>query len=87
MSGSGGTPRVVLVGEETARIVEAVGVVAGITGTMPTIVGGLAVLCRVQHAHRATTDLDTWTAATPAPTRSSRSCWPRPALRGATPPE
>ena len=59
MSGSGATPRVVLVGEETARIVEAVGVVAGITGTTPTIVGGLAVLCRVQHAHRATTDLDT----------------------------
>lgn len=58
VSGSTGRPRVVLVGEETARIVEAIGVVAGLTGTAPTIVGGLAVLCRVQHAHRATTDLD-----------------------------
>lgn len=56
---SGSHPRVVLVGEETARIVEAIGVVASLSGTTPTIVGGLAVLCRVQHAHRATTDLDT----------------------------
>ncbi len=59
MSGSGGRPRVALLGEETARIVEAIGVVAGLTETTPTVVGGLAVLCRVQHAHRATTDLDT----------------------------
>jgi len=88
VSGNAGHPRVVLVGEETARIVEAIGVVAGLWGTTPTIVGGLAVLCRVQHAHRARTDLDTLNRRNAgSPTRSWRSCWPCPAQRGGTPRE
>ena len=52
-------PRLVLAGWETRRLVEAIGVVAQLASTTPTVVGGLAVLCRVQRAHGATTDLDT----------------------------
>lgn len=52
-------PHVLLVGNETLRLVEAIGVVADIIGETPTIVGGVAVLCRVHRAHRATSDLDT----------------------------
>ncbi|WP_157732583.1 prevent-host-death protein [Cellulomonas sp. PSBB021] len=55
---SGDVPHVVLVGDETRRLVDAIGVVAGVLGEPPTIVGGVAVLCRVQRAHRATSDLD-----------------------------
>lgn len=58
MSGDVHLPRVTLLGEETRRIVAAIPVVAGLSGTTPTVVGGLAVLCRVAQAHRATTDLD-----------------------------
>jgi hypothetical protein len=59
VSGSAATPHVLLVGDETRRLVEAIGVVADIIGETPTIVGGVAVLCRVHRAHRATSDLDT----------------------------
>lgn len=52
-------PHVLLVGDETRRLVEAIGVVADIVGETPTIVGGVAVLCRVHRAYRATSDLDT----------------------------
>lgn len=58
MSGSEEIPHVVLIGEQTRRLVEAINVVADISGSTPTIVGGLAVLCRVRRAHRATADLD-----------------------------
>lgn len=58
MSGSEEIPHVVLIGEQTRRLVEAINVVAGISGSTPTIVGGLAVLCRVRRARRATADLD-----------------------------
>ncbi len=58
MSGSRERARIYLVGTETRRIVEAIRVVAELSGTTPTIVGGLAVLCRVARAHRATNDLD-----------------------------
>lgn len=56
MSGSAEIPHVILVGDQTRRLVEAINVVTGVSGTMPTIVGGLAVLCRVRRAHRATAD-------------------------------
>lgn len=46
MSGSDGPPRVHLVGQETRRVVEAIEVVAQSSDATPTIVGGLAVLCR-----------------------------------------
>ena len=59
MSGSAGTPHVLLIGDETRRLVEAIRVVADISGQTPTVVGGVAVLCRVHSAHRATSDLDT----------------------------
>lgn len=59
MSGSAGTPHVLLVGDETRRLVEAIHVVADIIGETPTVVGGIAVLCRVHRAYRATSDLDT----------------------------
>lgn len=52
-------PHVLLVGNETLRLVQAIGVVADIIGETPTIVGGVAVLCREHRAHRATSDLDT----------------------------
>ncbi|WP_087509096.1 hypothetical protein [Cellulomonas iranensis] len=58
MSGDTTTPHVLLVGDETFRLVEAIGAVGGIIGAAPTIVGGVAVLCRVRRAHRATSDLD-----------------------------
>lgn len=58
MSGSEEIPHVVLIGEQTRRLVEAINAVADISGSTPTIVGGLAVLCRVRRAHRATADLD-----------------------------
>lgn len=47
MSGSAEMPYVVLVGDETRRLVEAIRVVADIIGQTPTVVGGIAVLCRV----------------------------------------
>jgi hypothetical protein len=59
VSGSAGTPHVLLIGDETRRLVEAIRVVADISGQTPTVVGGVAVLCRVHSAHRATSDLDT----------------------------
>src|SRR5450830_58718 len=59
VSGSAGTPHVVLVGGETRRLVEAIHVVADIIGETPNVVGGIAVLCRVHRAYRATSDLDT----------------------------
>lgn len=59
MSGSTEIPHVLLVGDETRRLVEAIGVVASIIGETPTIAGGVAVLCRVHRAHRGTSDLDT----------------------------
>ena len=59
MSGSAETPHVLLVGDETRRLVEAIRVVAEIIGETPTVVGGIAVLCRVHRAYRATSDLDT----------------------------
>src|SRR5665648_745048 len=59
VSGSAGTPHVLLVGDETRRLVEAIRVVADISGQTPTVVGGIAVLCRVHRAYRATSDLDT----------------------------
>ena len=59
MSGSAGTPHVLLVGDETRRLVEAIRVVADIIGETPIVVGGIAVLCRVHRAYRATSDLDT----------------------------
>jgi hypothetical protein len=59
VSGSAGTPHVLLIGDETRRLVEAIRVVADISGQAPTVVGGVAVLCRVRRAHRATSDLDT----------------------------
>ena len=55
MSGSEQIPHVVLIGEQTRRLVEAINAVAEISGSTPAIVGGLAVLCRVR---RATADLD-----------------------------
>jgi len=59
VSGSAEMPYVVLVGDETRRIVEAIRVVADIIGETPTVAGGIAVLCRVHRVYRATSDLDT----------------------------
>jgi hypothetical protein len=59
VSGSAPMPHVVLMGDETRRLVEAIRVVTDIIGEMPTVVGGIAVLCRVHRAYRATSDLDT----------------------------
>jgi hypothetical protein len=49
---------VTFVGEAMVRVVQAVDVVAKLTGERPVVVGGLAVMCRLSRAHRATVDLD-----------------------------
>lgn len=48
-----------LVGAEMARLFGAVPEVEALTGTRVVVVGGLAVMCRLRRAYRATSDLDT----------------------------
>ena len=50
--------RVSLVGSDMLAVVQAVHEVRELTGARPVVIGGLAVLCRVEHPHRATVDLD-----------------------------
>ncbi|WP_241996407.1 prevent-host-death protein [Kribbella antiqua] len=47
-----------LVGDTMAGVVQAVESVRKLTGDLPVVVGGLAVICRLSSAHRATVDLD-----------------------------
>jgi hypothetical protein len=49
---------VVFVGDAMLPVVTAVNTVADLISSPPVVVGGLAVLCRLTHAHRATIDLD-----------------------------
>jgi hypothetical protein len=56
---SGDPPVVALAGAATARLVRAVPEVERTAGRRVTVVGGVAVLCRVSAPHRATVDLDT----------------------------
>lgn len=49
---------VVFVGDTMAAVVQAVDDVELLVASRPVIVGGLAVLCRLSTAYRATTDLD-----------------------------
>ena len=52
-------PKVELVGLAMRALVGAVPELAGRTGSPVIVVGGLAVLCRLGTAYRATSDLDT----------------------------
>jgi hypothetical protein len=54
-----GEPRVELIGSAMHALVGAVPELAGRTGNPVIVVGGLAVLCRLGTAYRATSDLDT----------------------------
>jgi hypothetical protein len=50
--------RVEFAGDAMFRIVEAARTVREVLGEPPVVVGGLAVMCRLHTAHRATLDLD-----------------------------
>lgn len=52
-------PVVTLVGSGLAPLVDAIPRIEELTGERPIIIGGLAVMCRLTSAHRATTDIDT----------------------------
>ncbi|OLT03797.1 hypothetical protein BJF90_03815 [Pseudonocardia sp. CNS-004] len=55
-----GEPKaVILAGTSMTRLVSAIPVVAEHTGRAVVLVGGLAVMCRLDAPYRATTDLDT----------------------------
>lgn len=59
MSGSELTPSVTLFGPATGALVMAIPEIETLTGRPVTLVGGLAVLCRLSRAYRATSDVDT----------------------------
>ncbi len=50
--------RVTFIGNAMAAVVQGVGEVRALIGQPPVVVGGLAVMCRLSRAYRATTDLD-----------------------------
>ena len=52
-------PFVNLVGASMSAIVQAIPEIEARTGREATVIGGLAVLCRLGAAYRATSDLDT----------------------------
>lgn len=53
-------PAEVLIGQEMRRLISAIPIVQAAAGGAPVVVvGGLAVMCRLGRAHRATSDLDT----------------------------
>ncbi|MDG4822680.1 hypothetical protein O7635_12545 [Asanoa sp. WMMD1127] len=54
-----GNPIVDLAGTSMSALALAIPAVAARTGRKVTVVGGLAVVCRLSRAYRATTDLDT----------------------------
>jgi hypothetical protein len=58
---SGEPPFVSLAGTETGRLFRALPEVEALVGRPVTVIGGLAVMCRLARSHRATTDLDTAT--------------------------
>ncbi|MEH3076874.1 MAG: nucleotidyl transferase AbiEii/AbiGii toxin family protein [Quadrisphaera sp.] len=51
-------PRATFIGDAMASVVQAIVEVEQTSGRPAVVVGGLAVLCRLSHAHRATVDLD-----------------------------
>lgn len=55
---SGNPPVVNLIGTSMSALVHAVTATREITGQDVIVIGGLAVICRLSTAHRATTDLD-----------------------------
>jgi len=59
VSGDSLSPTVRLAGPQMKGIVEAIPLVRDMTGQVPTVIGGLAVMCRLARPHRVTTDLDT----------------------------
>lgn len=61
MSGDHTAPTVELLGASMLGLVQAIPEIERRTGRSVTVVGGLAVLCRLSTAHRVTTDLDTVT--------------------------
>jgi len=59
VSGSGSLPIVDLVGTSMSGLVQAIPVIAARTGKEVIVIGGLAVVCRLNRPYRATSDLDT----------------------------
>lgn len=59
MSGSEPVPVVELVGTSMSGLVQAIPVIAARTGRQVIVIGGLAVVCRLNRPYRATSDLDT----------------------------
>jgi hypothetical protein len=60
-----GIPAVDLAGKSMVAIVQAIPELEARTGRRAIVIGGLAVLCRLGTAYRATSDLDTPTAELP----------------------
>jgi hypothetical protein len=52
------TPRVELLGAQMSALAYAIRTTQILTGRPVTVIGGLAVVCRVSSPHRATSDLD-----------------------------
>lgn len=59
MSGSPNVPVVDLLGSPMSALVGAIPVITARTGRQVTLIGGLAVVCRLTRPYRATSDLDT----------------------------
>ena len=52
------TPRVELLGAQMSALADAIRTTQTLTGQPVTVIGGLAVICRLSSPHRATSDLD-----------------------------
>jgi hypothetical protein len=50
--------RVTFIGDAMAAVVQGVEEVRTLIGHPPVVAGGLAMMCRLSHPYRATTDLD-----------------------------
>lgn len=59
VSGSEPLPVIDLVGTSMSGLVQAIPVIAARTGREVIVIGGLAVVCRLNRPYRATSDLDT----------------------------
>jgi hypothetical protein len=51
-------PRVELLGAQMSALADAIRTIQTLTGQPVTVIGGLAVICRLSSPHRATSDLD-----------------------------
>lgn len=88
VSGSRTPPIIDLVGNSMAGLAHTIPTIPTIaerTGRRVIVIGGMAVLCRLTHPYRATSDIDTATGVGLANGLSSNCCWPAGPRRAGRP--